>query len=146
MWHLVDHWSDQPPSFKVYGEDPTWPAVIIRILEPILSRHGIPPATPGQLGCAAVWCSPVQQIQVQGQDIQDPVGGCTDLWVQVNPETTTISLHFEGIDLLQHVRGEGSAFDHPQPLPLATSPEESLALVAGHLDSLCSAVVLRPTD
>lgn len=146
MWHLVDHWSDQPPSFELYGDDPTWPAVIISTLEPIVRRHGIPPAAQGQLGCAVVWCSPVEQIQVRDQDIEDSDSGCTDLWIQVNPENETISLHIEGIDLLQHVRGEGSAFDHPQPLPLAGGLEESLTMTGGHLDSLCSAVVITPTE
>lgn len=146
MWHLVDHWSDQPPPFDVYSDDPTWSTTIIGALEPMLGRHGIPPAAPGQLGCAVVWCSPVLQIQVRGQDIEDPIGGCTDLWVEVNPEHMTMSLNFEGIDLLQHVRGKGSAFDHPEPLTLAGKFEDSLAIVAGHLDSLCKTVVVTPTD
>ncbi len=57
-----------------------------------------------------------------------------------------MSLNFEGIDLLQHVRGKGSAFDHPEPLALADKLEDALAIVAGHFQSLCDAVVVTPND
>jgi len=58
----------------------------------------------------------------------------------------TMSVNFEGIDLLQHARGKGSAFDHPEPLTLAGKFEDSPAMVADHLHLLCNAVVATPND
>ena len=146
VWHLVDHWTHELAPFKAYGHQTSLPEVIVDALEPTLGRHGIPPAAPGQHGPSVVWCSHVQQIQVRSQDIEDPVSGCTDLWVDLNPDNKTLSVHLEGLDLLLFVLGEGDGVQDPEQLALAVNLVESLSIVARHLDSFCRSVIVIPSS
>ena len=137
MWHLVDHWTAARPT----ADDHVAP-LLIDAIEPTLTRFGIPLARRGQSGPSVVWCSPVDDVQVSGQDLEGV--WCTDLWVDVNQAAETVAAHFEGQDLLWYVVGTGDMFDHPEPFPLRGSLVESLDVVAELLGGFCSEVLVDP--
>lgn len=142
MWKLVDHWSDQRPPFHRYGHDSLWPGRIVTALAPTLAKHGIPPASVGQYGVSVVWCSHVSEVRIRNQEVEDPEEGCTDLWVELNPEQLSIAVHFEGEDLLCHASGVLSAAT-ARPMELDDDLDVSLGLVAELLDRMCAELVVR---
>ncbi len=111
---------------------------------PCLVAHGIGPANGRQRGSAVVWCSPVDQIQVVGQDAT--AVDCTDLWVEVDADHSTLPAHLEGEDLARHVSGAGSVFEPAPPVSLGDHLDGALVEVARLLDELCSELVIIPRE
>jgi hypothetical protein len=114
----------------------------VTALAPTLAKHGIPPASVGQYGVSVVWCSHVSEVRIRGQVVEDPAQGCTDLWVELNPEQSTITVHFEGEDLLCHALGVRPPAV-TAPLDLEVDLDESLQIVARLLDAMCAELVLQ---
>lgn len=137
MWHLVDRRTATQPT----ADDHVVP-LLIDAIESTLTRFGVHPARRGQSGSNVVWCSPVDEVQVSDQDIEQV--GCTDLWVKVNRAAETITADFEGHDILGYVRGMRDGFDHPEPFPLCAGLVESLDVVAQLLADFCSEMLVDP--
>ncbi len=115
-WHLVDHLSRGHRANPGLGSKSSVAAKIIAIVEPTLFGHQISPVNRNQQGSAVVWCSPVDQIHVVGQDVA--AVDCTDLWVEVDTDHNTIAAHLEGEDLARHVSRTGSMFKPAEPIRL----------------------------
>ena len=141
MWHLVDHWVRERVDDDV-GDDLA--RRIVTAIEPTLMRHGITPARRNQQGTSAMWCSPIESVRVVGQE--PDAGYCTDFHVEVNPAVSTISVHFEGEDLLWHLAGYGGMFEHPDPMDLQDDLDDSLKMLAGLIDNFCSSVLIDQPD
>jgi hypothetical protein len=125
---------------------PTGPGTsgrVVAALGPTIERHGISPAHPQQ-GDDTVWCSPAAAVGAVGQDDEyrgDP-RACTDLWVYVDPAAQTIAVDLEGHGLAEFVTGRRH-WDGPIAIDLADDLDASLEIVAGHVDRLCDAVIVR---
>ncbi len=143
-WRLVDHWSRDHRPDSDRPADGALARKIIETIEPCLVAHGIGPANGRQRGSAVVWCSPVDQIQVVGQDAT--AVDCTDLWVEIDPDHSTISAHLEGEDLARHASGAGSMFEPAPPVSLGDHLDGALVQVARLLDELCSELVIIPRE
>lgn len=162
VWRLISTWDrtdssttrtyrwtqrGRPPGAvaRPFRPDRTHPPVGVDLgaraaaaLAPVVASHGIAARAQPQ-GGSVVWCS---SARVVGQE-QDPddSGWCTDLWVHVDQSARTITVDLEGHGLAEHLTGR-THWDGPIAVDLADDLDEALAVVAGHLDRLCDAVIL----
>ncbi len=84
------------------------------------------------------------------EDVVDPGSGCIDLVVDVNPSNQTMSVAFEGNDLLRYTSTGETSWRVVEttlpPRPLGADLGASLVAVAELLDPFCrDLVVLRPS-
>lgn len=145
MWQLISTWHRQDRRVEwVAPTSPTPPIAdrIVAAIGPVAERHRMGPPRPAEH--SVTWCTSYDELRTIGQDeaYGDHEPLCTDLVVDVDPDRRTISAELEPHGLAEFVT-ERSHRDGPIDVPLADDFDESLTIVADHLDRMCGSVIVR---
>ena len=119
--------------------------LVIDSLGPVAERHGLVPARP-QHSDDVIWCTAAAAVAFVGDDRRDEPDDpawCVDLWVHVDQRRRTIAVDIEGRGLHEHLTGS-SHWNSSDPVPLAETLDEALALVAVRIDHWFDAIIVGP--